>query len=255
MKRAKSIVETRRSKVLELLIIEPEITADAMAERLAVSPLTIRRDLQYWEEKNRITRYYGGARVIQNYLESSTLNNPLENRKNQVAKKAAEFVENGDTIFINTSSTALLILKYIKNKKVNVITNNANAVFISKDPNIHIFLTGGELREPKEAMVGEFAYNNLLKVTANKAFIGCSGFSCDLGMTTTVLDEVRINELMINQCTGQRYVLAEGTKIGNNSNFVSSSLDKINVLITDETANIEQCTGLTDAGIRVIKAK
>ena len=120
MKRHKSIVDERRNQVLELLKIDPNLTADKLAEKLKVSSLTIRRDFQYWEEKNKITRYYGGARIIQNFLESELDKNPLETRKNLIAKKASEFIESGDTIFINTSSTALLMLKYLKNKRVNV---------------------------------------------------------------------------------------------------------------------------------------
>ena len=253
MKRHKSIVDERRNQVLELLKIDPNLTADKLAEKLKVSSLTIRRDFQYWEEKNKITRYYGGARIIQNFLESELDKNPLETRKNLIAKKASEFIESGDTIFINTSSTALLMLKYLKNKRVNVITNNANAVFVQKDPNIRVFLTGGELREPKEAMVGEFALNNLSKVSANKSFLGCSGFSSDMGMTTVTLDEVPINELMIKQCVGSKFILADGSKVGRNSNFISSSIDSVDVLITDESANTEQCKYLKDLGVRIIK--
>ena len=76
-----------------------------------------------------------------------------------------------------------------------------------------MILTGGELREPKESMVGEFATNNLSRVSANKTFIGCSGISSKVGITTAVLAEVAINELMLKQCTGTRFVLADSTKM------------------------------------------
>lgn len=78
-------------------------------------------------------------------------------------------------------------MKYIKHKRINAITNNASAIFVQKDNQITVLLTRGELREPKESMVGEFAYNNLSRVSANKAFIGCSGISAQVGMTTAVL--------------------------------------------------------------------
>ena len=252
MKRSKKLVDERRNQLLYELSITPNAKADELAERLNVSALTIRRDLQFWEDKNRISRHYGGAQLIETFQQSCNVSDAKEIRKNAIAKKAAEFVEDGDTIFINTSSTALLILKYIKNKRVNVITNNANAVFVQKDSLINVLLTGGELREPKESMVGEFAYNNLSRVSANKAFIGCSGISAQVGMTTAVLAEVAINEVMLRQCTGLRFVLADGTKIGHNHSFVSSAISKIDYIITDQSAPQEAVTQLKEKGVKVI---
>lgn len=253
MKRAQHLVNERRQKILDELIKQPNLTADELAVILDVSALTIRRDFQYLEERDRLTRFYGGARVIESYLDKSKRGDLSEIRKNLIAKKAAEFVDDGDTIFINTSSTALLILKYLKGKKVNVITNNANAVYIKKDFNVNVFLTGGELREPKDSMVGEFAYNNISRVTANKCFIGCSGISAKVGMTTAVLAEVAINEVMLRQTMGSRYVIAESNKVGHNSSFVSSALNKINYLITDQDVDKEEVELLSSNGLTVIK--
>ena len=252
MKRHKKLVEERRNQVLFKLSVTPEIKVEELAERLKVSPLTIRRDLQYWEDKDRITRHYGGARLVETFQQSCNVSDIKELRKNAIAKKAAEFVDDGDTIFINTSTTALMILKYIKHKRVNVITNNANAIFVQKDNLINVLLTGGELREPKESMVGEFAYNNLSRVSANKAFIGCSGISASVGMTTAVLAEVAINEVMLRQCTGTRFVLGEGAKIGHNHSFVSSAISKIDYIITDQSAPEDAVIALKEKGVKVV---
>jgi DeoR family transcriptional regulator, fructose operon transcriptional repressor len=255
MKRHKKLVDERRNQLLFELSISPNIKVDELAQRLRVSPLTVRRDLQFWEDKERISRHYGGATLIETFQQSCNVNDIKELRKNAIAKKAAEFVDDGDTIFVNTSSTALLILKYIKHKRVNVITNNANAIFIQKDNLISVLLTGGELREPKESMVGEFAYNNLSRVSANKAFIGCSGISAQVGMTTAVLAEVAINEVMLRQCTGPRFVLADSTKVGHNHSFVSSSINKIDYLITDNAASEEYLVQLRDKNVKIIQVE
>lgn len=108
-------------------------------------------------------------------------------------------------------------------------------------------------REPKEAMVGEFAYNNLMRVSANKAFLGCSGITAEVGMTTAVLAEVAINELMFQQCTGLRFVLAESTKIGHNHSFVSSAISQVDFLITDNGANPEATQKLRDKGVKIVQ--
>lgn len=252
MKQSKKVVSQRRQRILNELSENSNLSADDLAAKLNVSALTIRRDFQFLEEHNRIQRHYGGAKVVENFLDYSNRNDLSENRKNLIAKKGAEFVQDGDTIFINTSSTALLVLKYLGEKKVNVITNNANAIHIKRQPNINIFLTGGELREPKYSMVGEFAYNNISKVSANKAFIGCSGISAKVGITTAALAEVAINELMLHQCTGKRFVLAESTKVGHNHSFVSSSLDQIDMLITDNDADKDEIERINNNNVETI---
>ncbi len=252
MKNPTKLIELRRKEILKLLEETPNLNAEDLAMHFNVSALTIRRDFQYLEDRNCIQRYYGGVHLVEGFRDKDKRDNIIERRKNAIARKAAEFVENGDTIFINTSTTALLILKYIKNKRVNVITNNANAVFVQKDHNIHVMLTGGELREPKESMVGEFAYNNLTRVTANKCFMGCSGITSSVGITTVVLAEVAINEIMFRQCTGTSFVLADSTKVGRNHSFVSSALNKIDYLITDDNANKEECDLIMEKGVKII---
>lgn len=252
MKQSKKVVDARRQSILDALIKEPNLTADDLAHMLNVSALTIRRDFQYLEDCNRITRHYGGARVIESFLDKANRQDLSEIRKNLIARRAAEFIQDGDTIFINTSSTALLVLKYIKDKNVNVITNNANTLLLKREYNINIFLSGGELREPKNSMTGEFAYSNISRVTANKCFIGCSGISAKVGITTAALAEVAINELMLKQCTGPRFVLAESSKVGHNHSFVSSSLERINYLITDQAANKEELDEIREHKVEVI---
>ena len=81
-------------------------------------------------------------------------------------------VEDGDTIFINTSSTALAMVPYIHAKNVVVITNNGNAITIPHSAEVTIILTGGELRHIKGTMVGEFALDNINMVSTRKTFLG-----------------------------------------------------------------------------------
>ena len=149
-------------------------------------------------------------------------------------------LEDGDTIFINTSSTALLVIKYIVGKRVTIITNNGKAIFCDHDPNVQIVMTGGELRFPKESMTGDFALNNLQRVKANKAFLGCNGFDSEVGMSTAILSEVTINEAMISRCSGEAFILADATKINYVHQFVVAKPDSFAYLITDTRVPAEQ---------------
>ena len=243
MKMNKEVVDERRKKVMSKIQIQGKVNVEDLAKELHVSPLTIRRDLQYWEEQGAVERYYGGARLIQSFVDNDEITDNNEPYKHAIAKYAAQYVEDGDTIFINTSSTALLVLKYIRNKRVTVITNNGKAIFMEHDPLVSIVLSGGELRIPKESMVGDFALNNLNRVTADKSFLGCSGFDVHSGMSTAILQEVSINETMINRCKGSIFILADSTKVANVHQFIVSDINSFNYLITDKRATDDQKIG------------
>lgn len=249
------IVQQRRDNIMVLIQKTGKVDVEALAKQFDTSAITIRRDLQYWEDRGAIIRHHGGARLVQHMVNHNNTNYTNDRAKHAIAKYAAQFVCDGDTIFINTSSTALLVLQYIIHKRVTVITNNAKALLVRHDPLVSIFLTGGELRFPKEAMVGEFCLNNLNRVTANKCFIGCSGITCDDGITTAIQNEVSINETMINRTNGPVFVLADYTKIGLKHSFTSGQVHQITYLITDTSAPIETLEAIEQKGVKVFKLK
>lgn len=248
----KEIVDERRNKIMREIQCNGSVEVDKLAKELNVSQLTIRRDLQYWEEKGAIHRYYGGAKLVQTFVENDDMTLSNELYKHAIAKYAAQYIEDGDTIFINTSSTALLVLKYIRNKRVTVITNNGKAIFMEHDPLVTLVLSGGELRIPKESMVGDFALHNLNKVTANKCFLGCSGISASAGMSTAIMQEVSINETMIKRCNGEIFLLADHTKIGNVHQFIVTDIHAFSYIITDNHAPEEYVSEIRQEGVRVI---
>ena len=193
MKMSRSIVNSRREKVLEIVRENGDVTVNHLAEKFQVSPLTIRRDLQFLEDHRLLERFYGGARNS-NQVGEGNGENPRLFRKEKIARYAASLVEDGDSIFINTSSTALAMVKYITSRNVTIITNNGNIINEKNPSQATVVLLGGELRYVKGAMVGDFAMNNLTQVTARKSFMGCGGLCPDTGMTTELLNEVNLNQ-------------------------------------------------------------
>ena len=248
MKREKAYVDSRRQQIFDILTKNPEIKADELAELLGVSVVTIRRDLRVLEEERKIKRFYGGAAVTDKkdaQMDEVTLYRDL------IARYAATLVESGDTIFINTSRNALELIKYVHAENVTVITNNGKAINHDKASGVNIILTGGELRYPKEAMVGDFAVRNLQNIFARKTFVGCSGISAKTGMTTEIINEVNINQLMIDHAAQEVYILADHTKIGKNSSFTSCGIEKVQHLITDELASEEELEKLRASGVQI----
>lgn len=248
-----AIVNERRKKIMALIQKLGEIEVSTLANEFNVSELTIRRDLQYWEDKGAIVRTHGGAKLVLKMVDLET--DYLSNDKyiHAIAKYAAQLVQDGDTIFVNTSSTALLTIQYIINKRVTIITNNANAVNIKHDPLVTIVLSGGELRTPKESMVGDFALNNLKKVSATKCFLGCSGITAKDGITTAIMSETSINETMLERTSGLKVILCDYTKVGVKHSFISSTTNQIDYLITDINADEEELEKIRSLNVEVIK--
>ena len=105
-------------------------------------------------------------------------------------------MEDGDSILLNTSTTALAMVKYITSRNVTIITNNGNIINEENPSHATIVLLGGELRYQKGAMVGDFTKNSLAYVAAKKCFVGCTGISPDIGMVTEMMSEVNLNQMM-----------------------------------------------------------
>ena len=251
MNRKKSILEQRRESLLEMIrhTDGQAFDIDKVSALLGISPVTLRRDLVVLQDQGLISRSYGKVSLIRDGKAAEPeISSDILTR---IAKRAAKLVAEGDIIFLNTSSTALRMLKYVEALNVTVITNNVLAVNTPHRPDMSILLTGGEVRYPKYAMVGDFAMRTLQSINANKCFVGCNGFSIDCGMTTENFNEVNINTLMLTQSRGPVYLLADHTKIGKNSSFTSGPAQLISHLITDSGTDAEMLQAFRDLGIQV----
>ena len=251
MNRKKLDIEHRRKMLLEIVrqANGEHIDIEQVASLLEISPVTLRRDLVVLQDAGLVTRSYGRVAPIDpnSRAGSPDAGDPLS----RIAMKAAQFVEAGDILFLNTSRTALQMLQHINVSNVTVITNNVLAINSPHRSDMTLILTGGEVRYPKYAMVGDVAQRTLQSMKAHKAFLGCSGLSVENGMTTEYFSEVSINSLMLSQLSGQVFMLASHAKLDHNSNFISGDIRQIGSLITDRAANPEQIQRFREAGVQV----
>lgn len=262
MKSSKAVIFRRQQNLLKLLQREKTIEVDSAAQTLGVSPTTIRRDLQEFAEQRLVTRFHGGAQLIAGTLQeedSPESGDPKARidraEKEAIARYAADLIEDGDTIFMNSSSTTMLLLDYIRNKRVIIVTNNSHVIGYPHAPSITIILTGGEIYERRQSLVGDFALQTLSKINADKTFLGVSGINAKGGITTSVLPETAVNEMMMRHCQGNCYVLAARSKIGHTHNFRSGSIRHIHTLITCRGADETALTEIAAAGIRIIEVE
>lgn len=236
--------------MLSMIRDKQEIKVEELAKLFHVSMVTVRRDLQYLEDAGYISRFHGGA-TVNTSLKSYLNEYGVTDSRTLIAKKAASLVEDGDSIFINGSMTALNVLEYLDGKNVTVYTNNGNAVNVRYSADVTINVLGGTYRGMSHIMTGDFAIRNLLDTRVDKAFIGCIGISPSGEIISAIPSELIINEMMISHAR-EYYILADFTKIGKSSSYASVSLESTGTVITDGKAPEDVVHQLEDAGLKVI---
>jgi len=255
-----SIVNNRRMRILDILNERRSAKVEELSVDLGVSLVTVRRDLDYLYGKGFLVRRHGGALPVidcADELPEKKLDEKDDiniEEKTAIAERAAQLVNDGDTLFMNSGSTILLFIRALKGKRVKIITNNAAAIMTEHDPAIELMILGGEYREQSRSLVGEFALNTIRNIYSGRTFLGTNGISLERGLTTSVYQECSINQAMIANTHEKVVVLADYSKMGKISNFVSSPLSSIDIVITDDKCPAQFREGLEALGIEVLLA-
>ena len=261
MKNRKSTILQRQNKILEYLHTYPDSKIDTIAQHFNVSSSTIRRDLLLLQRNNEIEKSFTGRScnrvpALPN-LDSERYYMCNIEEKKAIAKRAAQFLEPDDTIFINSSSTALEIYQFIEDIHVNIITNNGRSLQQNHGSNISLFLTGGEVQKRHSAnarlyLGGSYALNTINQIAASKCILGVSGISASFGLSSMMPEDPVLNQAMITHCNGPVIVVADHRKVGIAHNFHFGRLEDISIFITDSASDPGELERIRAAGVEVI---
>ncbi len=244
----------RRNRILELLRAQGSVRVSTLGELLGVTEVTIRRDLERLERQGLLERTHGGAihshrmRLEPLYTEKH-LRHQAE--KQAIGAVAASLVEDGDTLLINSGSTTLQIFRHLAGKDVRIITSNMGVTLDAASLGLDIMLTGGTYREQSNSLVGPMAILTLQQVYGSKCFIGVDGISPKYGLTTPILRESEVARTMIERTRGEVIVVADHSKFGVVSNYLTAHLDKVDRIITDAGFNEDYRKDLEAIGIEI----
>ena len=251
MNRKRSIILERREKLMDLIVQAKNnhLNVEYAAEKLGISPVTLRRDLCLLEEEGLIRRAYGKVTLMA--WNKGTENLMSDAGTEKIAKAAAESVNARDVIFINAGRIGLQMLRLIAVPNVTVITNHVLAVNTPHRSDMTLILTGGEIHLPEQALVGDVAQRSIQTVHAEKAFLCCSGVSAERGITTAYYAEAAINSLMLSCCSGQSYLLVPHDRLEKSDHFCCGELRQIHELITDRKADPTALKSLQETGLQI----
>lgn len=242
-----SMLKRERLLTIKKLVQEHGIiTVKELIYQLGVSDMTIRRDLDELAESGKLVRVHGGAQSI-----DSSENNELSHvekkeihlaEKEQIAKRAAQFITEGDTIYIGPGTTQELIERYLPNISNLRVVTNSFPIFQSwkNHKNVDLILVGGNYRQRSGAFIGGLANDTLGELKFNKAFVGVNGIHNESMMTANT-EEGTSQSVALNNAK-EKIVLADKFKINRDDFYQFYNLYDVDRLITNPDISEEMMT-------------
>lgn len=251
--------EQRRLKILELLQEEGSARVSSLSKLFKVSEPTIRQDLEKLEEEGLVLKEHGGASLksISQQVKSLSLQH-LENldKKMLIARTAAEFVTNGDSLILDSGSTVTELSKNLVGRTgLKVITNALNiALNLGANGSCEVLMTGGEFKAPTLSLTGELAAGFFHEIHVEKLFLATGGISASLNLTYPGFADLPVKRAMI-AAASHVYLVADSTKLGKTSFASLGGIELVHTFITDSGVPPQTRADIERRGVRVVIAE
>jgi DeoR/GlpR family transcriptional regulator of sugar metabolism len=187
-----------------------------------------------------IKKTHGGAVKVEKSMWLPTIEDGKKeaiNEKKAIARKASSYIENGDTIFLMGSTISLIIIQYLCNKKITVVTNSLDvARDLCNYDNIETIIIGGRVKNYKGNILGSFAAYEAQNFHFDKAIIPCAGVQYKSGVTTSTIDSADFTRTVINTA-GESILVADYRKVGRVTFSKICDVSRIQRFITDDKAD------------------
>lgn len=247
----------RRQSLIAVLRKQPGSSVPELALALDVSEGTVRNDLNALEQQGLLTRVHGGAILHQpdQFQNISFIRRYQQNAaaKLAIARQAAALVSNDSSILLDASSTAYFFAKVLSgHHRLRVITNGFEvARELAQNNTNTVILIGGVVNNDDSSVTGLLSERIIEDLHVEKAFISCSGFSLERGMTEVHLAEAQLKRKMI-ESSEQLIALVDSSKFGKEDMTSFARVERINQLLTDQSLAPEWIDRLKQAGVNVI---
>ncbi len=227
----------RRREILSRLTQTGKVIVSELAKDFGVTEETIRRDLDKFEREGLISKTYGGAVSKSN----SALDLPYNIRegvnipqKQIIGDKIAALVEDGQRLMLDSSSTALYVVKRIKEKKnLTIITNSVKILLeLADKPDWTVLSTGGVLKNGALSLTGSSAEKMIRSYHVDAAICSCKGLDADIGVTDSNENDSQIKQAMFH--AAERRVLCLDSEKFDRKSFVKvCDLWDVDLIVTD----------------------
>lgn len=249
----------RRERMLQHIRQHDFVRVTDLAERFAISEVTVRTDLDTLHERGHIRRVRGGAvpRTApgpeRSFEEVAGAN---ADEKRAIAVETVALIETGDTVILDVGTTTTAIARELADATdltdVTVFTNSLTIALAleTASPRITVVVTGGTLRPLQHSLVDPLGGMMLDTISVAKAIIGCNGIDLDRGITNINLPEAQIKRRML-AAARERIVVADGSKIGEVTLAHLCDVHEVDLLVTGDSADPTIVDGLRERGLEV----
>ena len=242
----------RREKIKAILREQKSVTVLELMEYFNVTNETIRRDLLALEEEGFVSRVHGGA-----YIEGGTTNEinislrrtTHSAQKQQIAAVCERIIQNGDSIFLDSSTTANYIAEKLTNYRLTVLTNSIQIInTLASFSGISLIMVGGNFDKKSQSFYGTRALEFVRSYHVDKAFFSCRSINYKSGVMDSNEKTSDIRRMIIDQ-SARAYLCVDSSKFGANSFVSICNFDALTGLITDHIPSEEWRTFLSKSGL------
>ena len=244
--------EHRTAEIIRLIAQQQKADVAELSRKLAVSQVTIRKDLDELERKGLIKRQHGFAQINDSDNIAARLAYHFD-EKMKIAEKAVSLIENGDTVMIENGSCCALLARVTADTRENVtiVTNSVYiAEYIRGSASTNVVLLGGIYQQDSECLVGPMIRDTAENYNVKYFFAGSDGWSERTGFTNK--DSLRAQAVrdMSHSCENM-VILTESAKFLGAGTVPMNIKRQPKLVITDSSLSKETVATLNNAGIEV----
>lgn len=248
----------RLESIAEIVANNGFVEVEKLALDLKVSPMTIRRDLDKLHAAGVIERCHGGARLLHGIAQEEALENKkkvMSLEKTQIAAKALEYVEDGDTIFLDSGTTTaeLANLLLMKKKPCMVFTNDLNIATLLCDSAADVYMIGGRVQKHTRSVFGPSSCRDLCQFRISKAFIGAAAVDHNYDVLTPTMEKAYLKSTVMD-IAAHSYLLVDSSKFNSQATSYVCNLSVFDKVITDKYLTKPEQVKLTEMNIDIVKA-
>lgn len=250
--------EERLEQILSILNETGRIKVKELSEKFNVSEGMIRKDLQRLEKAEALQRTYGGAILNRKLSKNSSITTRMNvslSSKELISEKAFTLIEDGDVVFLDTSSINFLLAKLIANstKQITLITNMSIIPPLFNDnETVKLICIGGVYDNKSGGVLGSEVIKSISKYTFNKGFVGSSGVNLITNSVGTVtLEDGNVKETIVSN-SKEVFLLVEKEKFNVDGTYRFATLEDLDFIITDSDLTDEVREKLKKSTVKLI---
>ena len=249
------MLKNERFEIIASLLDNGTSNINDLADKLGVSAMTVRRDLEELEQLGTVRKVHGGAILIkESPLQSSFNERVTENVKEkiEIAKEAVKIIQKDSTVFFDAGTTTLFTAHQIPdNFRFTAITNSLmTAMELCSRPMVNVIMLGGELHHSSFSAVNSIAIDQAQRFNADLALISTKAFSYPDGLFEQMLPLIEVKKNIV-KCSKKVVLMIDYTKFENVSLCLSVPLMEIHSVITNKQVSPDYVTKIKNLGIDV----